>query len=194
MMKLCCCDKAGGCCKIYIYIYIFLFGGGGYQIGHCKQFLKLTLQPLAFVSPLWFRWCCIAQLKHSTRIALRTSKPAQQITQNIQGLKLDRNISALTKKSNTMIKCSAYSGKKAYMNESVPCFATTIVKYKKYKLHQMIFAPNWSEITWDIAIKNFHWGVFSWWQYKILCIKFFFGKINFWTNLYTVNFPLTDNQ
>ena len=31
---------------IYIYIYFFL-GGGGYQIGHCEQFLKLTLQPLA---------------------------------------------------------------------------------------------------------------------------------------------------
>ena len=29
MMKLCRCDKAGGCCKIYIYIYIFFFWGGG---------------------------------------------------------------------------------------------------------------------------------------------------------------------
>ena len=50
MMKLCCCDKAGGCCKIYIYIYIYFFlggGGGVYQIGHCEQFLKLTLQPFA---------------------------------------------------------------------------------------------------------------------------------------------------
>ena len=44
MMKLCCCDKAGGVLQ-YIYIYFFL--GGGYQIGHCEQFLKLTLQPLA---------------------------------------------------------------------------------------------------------------------------------------------------
>ena len=26
MMKLCCCDKAGGCCKIYIYIIFFLGG------------------------------------------------------------------------------------------------------------------------------------------------------------------------
>ena len=47
MMKLCCCDKAGGCCKIYIYIYFFFGGGGVYQIGHCEQFLKLTLQPFA---------------------------------------------------------------------------------------------------------------------------------------------------
>ena len=33
------------------------------------------------------------------------------------------------------------------MNEGVPCFATTVVKYEKCQLHQMIFAPNWSEIT-----------------------------------------------
>ena len=47
MMKLCYCDKAGGCCKIYIYIFFFFGGGGVYQIGHCEQFLKLTLQPFA---------------------------------------------------------------------------------------------------------------------------------------------------
>ena len=34
--------------------------------------------------------------------------------------------------------------------------------------------------------------VFPRWQCKIVYIKFFFGK-KFWTNLYTVNFPLTGN-
>ena len=96
MMKLCRCDKAGGCCKIYIY---FFLGGGGLSNWPLWTVFKADL---ATLSPLhhhfWFRWCCIVQLKHSTRIALYTSKPAQQITQNIQGLKLDRNISALTKK------------------------------------------------------------------------------------------------
>ena len=72
---------------------------------------------------------------------------------------------------------------------STLCQLLSVVKYEKCKLHQMIFAPNWSGITWDIAIKNFHWGVFPWWQCKILWIKSFFGKkiciLNVWETPHT---------